>query len=62
MESVYIGHVGDSRVYLIRNRCIKQLTKDHSYVQMLVDKQRGNLIFESIVRDELDCFKIQIIL
>lgn len=31
-------------------------------VKMLVDKQRGNLIFESIVRDELDCFKIQIIL
>ena len=36
-SKVYIGHVGDSRVYLIRNRCIKQLTKDHSYVQMLVD-------------------------
>ena len=31
-------------------------------VKMLVDKKRGNLIFESIVRDELDCFKIQIIL
>lgn len=36
-SKVYIGHVGDSRVYLIRNRRIKQLTKDHSYVQMLVD-------------------------
>lgn len=34
---VYIGSVGDSRVYLIRNRKIKQLTKDQSYVQMLVD-------------------------
>ena len=31
-------------------------------VKMLVDKQRGNLIFDSIVRDELDCFKIQIII
>ena len=34
---VYIGHVGDSRIYLIRSRRIRQLTKDHSYVQMLVD-------------------------
>lgn len=34
---VYIGHVGDSRIYLVRNRRIVQLTKDHSYVQMLVD-------------------------
>lgn len=35
---VYIGHVGDSRIYLIRSRRIVQLTKDHSYVQILVDK------------------------
>lgn len=34
---VYIGSVGDSRVYLIRNHRIKQLTVDQSYVQMLVD-------------------------
>ena len=34
---VYIGSVGDSRVYLIRNRIITQLTKDQSYVQQLVD-------------------------
>lgn len=34
---VYIGSVGDSRVYLIRNRKIKQLTTDQSYVQMLLD-------------------------
>ena len=34
---VYIGHVGDSRIYLIRSKKIVQLTKDHSYVQMLVD-------------------------
>lgn len=35
---VYIGHVGDSRIYLIRSKNIIQLTKDHSYVQMLVDR------------------------
>lgn len=34
---VYIGSVGDSRVYLVRNHRIRQLTKDQSYVQMLVD-------------------------
>ena len=34
---VYIGSVGDSRVYLIRNRKIKQLTIDQSFVQMLLD-------------------------
>jgi protein phosphatase len=35
---VYIGHVGDSRIYLVRKRHIHQLTKDHSFVQMLVDE------------------------
>ncbi len=35
---VYIGHVGDSRIYLVRSKKIIQLTKDHSFVQMLVDR------------------------
>lgn len=34
---VYIGSIGDSRIYLIRKGNITQLTKDQSYVQMLVD-------------------------
>lgn len=34
---VYVGHVGDSRIYLIREKNIIQLTKDHSFVQTLVD-------------------------
>lgn len=32
-----IGHVGDSRTYLIRDACIELLTKDHSYVQEQLD-------------------------
>lgn len=33
-----IGHIGDSRIYLIRDGLANQLTKDQSYVQMLVDE------------------------
>lgn len=36
-NKVYIGHVGDSRVYRIRGKIIRKLTKDHSYVQQLVE-------------------------
>lgn len=32
-----IGHIGDSRIYLLRNGTFRQLTKDHSYVQEQVD-------------------------
>jgi protein phosphatase len=32
----YLGHVGDSRGYLLRNRQISQLTEDHSWVAQLV--------------------------
>jgi len=31
----YIGYVGDSRIYLFRSGKLKQLTRDHSYVEEL---------------------------
>jgi serine/threonine protein phosphatase PrpC len=35
-NEVAIGHVGDSRAYLVRQGTIKQLTSDHTYVAMQV--------------------------
>jgi protein phosphatase len=35
-----IGHVGDSRGYLLRAGTISQLTKDHTFVQSLIDEGR----------------------
>jgi len=35
-NKVYIGHVGDSRVYRKRKEFFRKLTTDHSYVQKLV--------------------------
>jgi len=35
---VYVGHVGDSRLYLYRSRTLQRLTKDHSLAQDLIDR------------------------
>lgn len=36
-SSARVAHVGDSRAYLYRNGVLKQLTRDHTVVQRMVD-------------------------
>ncbi len=43
-----IAHVGDSRAYLLRDGRLSRLTRDHTYVQMLVDG--GQLTPEAAAR------------
>lgn len=47
----YIAEVGDSRAYLVRGGQIEQVTKDQSYVQLLID--RGVLTEDSAARSPL---------
>ncbi len=37
---IYYGHVGDSRIYLQTNGKLIRITKDHSFVQYLVDSNQ----------------------
>lgn len=39
-DTVYYGHVGDSRLYLYRGRALHQITRDHSLVQGEIDAGR----------------------
>ena len=36
-RQLHIVHVGDSRAYLLRNGRLHHLTRDHTYVQLLID-------------------------
>lgn len=43
-KHAHFAHVGDSRLYLLRGDDFKQITEDHSYVEILV--RRGELTAE----------------
>jgi len=49
--AVAIGHVGDSRIYLVRNGSISQLTQDHSLVMEQV--RRGLITLEEAKHSEV---------
>lgn len=65
-KKLFLAHVGDTRVYLLRQGRLMQLTRDHTYVQALVDRgdisrdeaanhpQRSVLIKALGVREKLD--------
>ncbi len=66
-RKLYIAHVGDSRAYLVWSEEIKQITRDHSIVQAMVEKgqltqnearnhPRKHLITRALgVDDAVDC-------
>ncbi|MCX7748115.1 MAG: Stp1/IreP family PP2C-type Ser/Thr phosphatase [Clostridia bacterium] len=62
-KKFFVGHVGDSRVYLIRDGKIERLTTDHSFIEELV--QNGTITREeaekhpkrNIITRALGCFE-----
>ncbi len=39
-NAVFVAHAGDSRAYILSEGSLSQITKDHSFVQEMVDKGR----------------------
>lgn len=73
-DNLYIANVGDSRVYLIHDNTINQITDDHTYVNDLVkmgaiskdeavNHARKNVITRAIgvnANNEPDCFWVHV--
>lgn len=73
-DMLYIGHVGDSRLYIIENGNIKKLTQDHSYIEELlkngsitkeeaINHPRKNIITRAIGGDntiEVDIYRYKL--
>lgn len=60
---IYMGHIGDSRVYRIRKSKMKKITTDHSYVEKLIqdgeitreesyNHPKKNLLIKALGTDE----------
>jgi PPM family protein phosphatase len=54
-ERAFIAHVGDSRIYLIRQGQVVQLTEDHSLLNELI--RRGKVTKETISRSPYSAYK-----
>lgn len=54
-KGLVYGHVGDSRIYRLRQKKLVQLTKDHSLLRELLDqgqlneKQAGGFVYKNII-------------
>ncbi len=62
-NKIYIGHIGDSRIYRIRKNKMKKITTDHSYVEKLIqdgeitreeayNHPKKNLLIKALGTDE----------
>jgi protein phosphatase len=72
--NAFVANVGDSRTYLLRDRHLHQITRDHSYVQRLIeggfieesdrfDHPHRNLIHRSLGSDDavkVDTFNVKL--
>jgi serine/threonine protein phosphatase PrpC len=54
-ERAFIAHVGDSRIYMVRQGQVIQLTEDHSLINELI--RRGKVTKEGLARSPYSAYK-----